>query len=111
MNEKACREGVLERSQGRCERCGKRAYLTVHHRLKRSHGGPWSLSNCVALDGSGTTGCHGWVESHPNDAHATGWHVRPWESAEEMPVLLHGKSWVRLSNLIPAYHYIDEGEQ
>lgn len=111
MNEKQVREAVLERSQGLCERCGKRAYLTIHHRLKRSHGGPDSLSNCVAVDGSGTTGCHGEIESHPNDSEASGFHVRPWQTAEDIPILLHGKRWVKLSNCIAEYRVVDEGEQ
>jgi hypothetical protein len=111
MNEKKCREIVLERSQGLCERCGRRAYLTIHHRKKRSHRGEWSLTNCVAVGGSGTTGCHGWIESHPNDAHAIGFHCRPWESAEEIPILLYGKSWVKLDSRNPQYNSVDEGDE
>lgn len=103
-NEKKTREIVLERSEGRCEMCNQRKYLTVHHRKKRSHQGPWSPDNCLALCGSGTTGCHGWVESHPNDAHATGFHVRPWEDFAAKPVLLHGKTWVKLASYTSEYH-------
>lgn len=55
---------VMERSQGRCELCGREG-LGVHHRLKRSAGGSWSPANLLRLCGSGTHGCHGRVEAEP----------------------------------------------
>ncbi|WNN95721.1 HNH endonuclease [Mycobacterium phage Dulcita] len=79
MNERQCRAEVLERCGGLCERCGRGGPVTMHHRKKRGQGGPWEPWNIVALCGHGTTGCHGWVEANPLAAHATGWHVRPWE--------------------------------
>jgi hypothetical protein len=44
-----------------CVRCGRRA-ASWHHRLARGRGGPDDAYNCIPLCGSGTTGCHGWVE-------------------------------------------------
>lgn len=36
-------------------------------------------SNLLTLCGSGTTGCHGWVEGHPEWAKAQGWSVSVYE--------------------------------
>lgn len=46
-----------------CQWCGERA-ASWQHRVKQSHGGPWDTFNCVPLCGSGTTGCHGFVEAN-----------------------------------------------
>lgn len=61
-------------SQQRCARCGQRA-ANWHHRLPRSRGGPDDPINLVALCGSGTTGCHGWVEHHPEQARRDRWTI------------------------------------
>lgn len=111
MNEKTCKAIVLERARGRSELSGKSwGYFSYHHRLKRSQGGEWSPENVVYVTGTGTTGEHGWIEGNPNDAHALGFHCRPWEDPAETPVLLHGLHWVRLSNCFSTYDYIDKGE-
>ena len=94
-----------------CERCGGKSglpYVTLHHRKKKSHLPKhlrWEPSNCAALCGHGTTGCHGWVESHPSEAEVEGFHVRPWQELGE-PFLLHGQSWVKPSNTHPEYTYL-----
>lgn len=66
---------VFARDEGCCARCGaaitgQRGYdWSLHHRRPRGSGGT-SLAwvnlpgNLVMLCGSGTTGCHGFVESH-----------------------------------------------
>lgn len=36
-------------------------------------------SNLLTLCGSGTTGCHGWIEHHPTYAEDHGWSVRQHE--------------------------------
>jgi hypothetical protein len=46
---------------------------SMHHRKPRASGGTSNpvigkASNAVTLCGSGTTGCHGWVESHRVEA-------------------------------------------
>lgn len=53
---------------------------SAHHRAPRSMGGtrePWvsKAANGVLLCGTGTTGCHGWVEKHRSEAIAQGWLV------------------------------------
>lgn len=56
----------------------------MHHRLPRGMGGSNSkagrarterASNLVVLCGSGTTGCHGWVEANRHAAYLSGWLV------------------------------------
>lgn len=78
-----------------CERCGQ-AGTSVHHRKKRSQGGPWSWTNLVFLCGTGTTGCHGWVEHNPNEAEWEGFHVRPWQQPERVTVKYQGQ-WATLT--------------
>ncbi|MGW5147601.1 HNH endonuclease [Rhodococcus koreensis] len=79
--ERECRRLLMLRCEGRCERCGRWGY-TLHHRRKRSQGGLWTASNCVALCGSGTTGCHGWVEANPLAAHEVGLWLRAGEGGD-----------------------------
>lgn len=52
-----------------CVRCGRPAE-SWHHRVAEGRGGPTDPWNCVPLCGSGTTGCHGWVEHHRAEARA-----------------------------------------
>ena len=83
---------VRERSGGWCEICGTVRAESVHHRRKRSQGGPWSPSNCVHTCGDGTRSCHGWAENSPNAAAAEGFHLRPGQEPAETPIVsgLHG---------------------
>ena len=67
---------VLEREGGRCFWCRKWIAsgirgidYSIHHRCPRGAGGTkaaWSsaASNALALCGTGTEGCHGWVEAN-----------------------------------------------
>ena len=68
------RAAVLARDGYRCRRCRQPAE-SIHHRLPRSRGGDDSPLNLVALCGSGTTGCHGLIEAHPEWARMEGWTV------------------------------------
>lgn len=95
-DEEQCRKNLQERSQGLCERCGRQGH-TLHHRRKRSAGGPWTPTNCVWLCGHGTMGCHGWVEHNPNSARDEGFHVRSFEDETDIPVLRRGR-WVYLQD-------------
>lgn len=77
---------VLERDQYRCVRCGCSVYeavYSIHHRRPRGMGGtklPWvdQPGNLITLCGSGTTGCHHWVERNRDEARALGFLVRTW---------------------------------
>lgn len=70
------RELVHERSDGWCEArlpgCLGRA-TNCHHVLPRSAGGTDTPDNLLDLCGSGTTGCHGWIEHNRTDAMALGY--------------------------------------
>lgn len=80
--------GLRDRSGGICEICGKRRATNHHHRKNRSGGRDDDLSNALHLCGSGTTGCHGWVTTHPEEARKNGWSVSRYEDPEKVPVLM-----------------------
>lgn len=89
------RANVVVREDGKCFHCGKQvaiyegetyhdlpvvkriAEFSIHHRKPRGMGGSNSLDinifpNLIVLCGTGTTGCHGWVESHREQAYEEG---------------------------------------
>ena len=64
---------------------------SIHHRKPRKMGGTRRpdinfLPNLVLLCGTGTTGCHGWIEANRKAAKATGWLVPDWEAHETVPL-------------------------
>lgn len=59
------RQVVLARAGQRCERCGERRPLDLHHRLPRSRGGAHEAGNLVAL----CRVCHRAVHAGAADAH------------------------------------------
>ena len=86
---------IHERSQKRCERCGTDTSLrwSIHHRKPRGMGGSKdpainSPANLLFLCGSGTEGCHGWVESNRALAYEDGLLVHRIDDPEEIPVVL-----------------------
>lgn len=62
-----------------CRRCGRPLWeddFSRHHRIPRGSGGCALVDRAsliVKMCGSGSTGCHGWVESHRADAELLGW--------------------------------------
>jgi len=80
-------EKVIARDMGACARCARHvAHLergrewSIHHRRPRGAGGTsvaWvnEAANQIILCGSGTTGCHGWIESHRAEARMAGYLV------------------------------------
>lgn len=85
----AQRNLVLDRAAACCELCGQPLHdgyewvadHSFHHRQARGMGGSTrpevnSPANVMLLCGSGTTDCHGFIESHRADAEANGWLVR-----------------------------------
>lgn len=90
---------VHDRSGGVCEVCGAARATNLHHRLARGmggtkaaiHGPDWLLHLC----GTGTTGCHGYIESHPEVSYARGWKIRRNRDPSTAPVQLGGQ-WVIL---------------
>jgi hypothetical protein len=96
VNETKCRTIVAARSGGVCEVCGARRADSMHHRVKRGRGGPWTPSNILHTCGSGTTGCHGRIEAHPAIAADFGYDLPTGEVPTTVPVWLrnvHGWAW------------------
>jgi hypothetical protein len=51
-------------------------------------------ANLLVLCGSGTTGCHGWVESNRASARDLGLLVSQWDTPDDIPYTdLQGKTW------------------
>lgn len=61
---KEVRAYVFAREQGVCRCCGIRAAESMHEIRPRSLGGKVSRENSIAACGSGTTGCHGYMQDH-----------------------------------------------
>lgn len=88
-------DAVKYRAGYRCERCGTDSspYWSIHHRKPRGMGGTknpqiHALSNLLYLCGSGTTGCHGWIESNRFDAYDDGLLVSYSHNPSEVPCRL-----------------------
>lgn len=87
---------IVNRDSARCQRCGVQVSSTwpgysLQHRDSRAMGGSNAShtnrpGNGIVLCGSGTTGCHGWVESHPRAAQRNGWAVASWADPTTVPV-------------------------
>ena len=85
-----CRAMVLGRAGFGCEYCGGPLNpCSIHHRRPRQMGSTkadWinRPENLLALCGSGTTGCHGYFESHRTEGYSIGVLLRqglwPWET-------------------------------
>lgn len=100
--DRTTRELVLERDEYRCAVCG-RALLeqqaSIHHRRNRGSGGSStpainSPANLLAVCGTGTTGCHGWIGASPAEAADHGYVVslNSLEAPADVPVVhaVHG---------------------
>lgn len=95
---------VLERAGYVCDRCAGRldgwSGHSKHHRDAGGMGGgnlDNSPENVVVLCGSGTTGCHGYVEGHRDQCgpDGEGWSVTGTvRGPGDVPVLRHGRHWV-----------------
>lgn len=82
---------VMARAGGLCEVCGLRRATEVHHRLHRSHGGPDTVENQLAVCGWGNhTGCHGRAHSD-SLRYVNGWAVRSGYDPGAVWVLYRGR--------------------
>lgn len=84
------RISVAMRSRGVCEAripgvCLGRA-TNYHHRLPRGQGGTDTPACLMHLCGSGTTGCHGWVEHNRALSYELGLLVRMGQDPAKNPV-------------------------
>ena len=96
---------VKSRAGWACEHCGTQSSLrwSIHHRKPRGMGGSKDLlankaANLLLLCGSGTEGCHGWVESNRTKSYELGLLVHTWETSSEVPVEVFGYGSCMLSN-------------
>jgi len=104
---KETRVAVLNRAKYRCEKCGTSLadsfYYSLHHRTPRGMGGSREVrlnlpSNLVAICGSGTTGCHGWIESNRSVSEDDGWLVSRYQEPAEVPLFISGVGWRYLTD-------------
>jgi hypothetical protein len=105
-------EKIVARDQGKCVRCGRHvAHLqrgwawSIHHRRPRGSGGTslaWvdQAANGIILCGSGTTGCHGWVEKNRRAAIDAGYLISALglSVAEDIPLHPELLGFVYLTN-------------
>ena len=90
----AVRAVVMARAGNCCERCGipiADQPASIHHRQARGMGGTKDpaandVPHLALLCGTGTTGCHGHIESHRTQAKADGWIVPKWENPQTVPM-------------------------
>ena len=88
---KDVRDSVLKRANYQCEFChGSLHAMSIHHRGPRQLGGSKAsyineAVNLLALCGSGTTGCHGEVESNRARAYELGLLVHRGYYPENVP--------------------------
>jgi len=115
---RAMRHLVIARDLCRCVRCGISVcdpetftpwhQFSLQHRRARGAGGsknPLTNSpvNLIVLCGTGTTECHGWVESHRIKAQHLGFAVAQWQDPELIPVQhwLHGPAFLTAGGWVP----------
>ena len=116
---------ILDRDGGKCFRCGRTVVwwptgesrrpeivcaYSIHHRRPRGMGGskdPISdhPANGLTLCGTGTTGCHGWVESHRSAALADGYLLEHPQDPRSAPIRLPSGDLVLLGR--ESYLYPD----
>ena len=97
----AQRDACFERAKGHCEVCGCRLPekgWNLHHRTNRGAGGTKRQVTCadgLAVCGSGTTGCHGYISGHFVWSEDRGYVVRRNSIATPLtePVFVRGE-WV-----------------
>jgi hypothetical protein len=96
---------VFARANYLCEKCldAPIAGVSVHHRRPRMMGGSRNEllhqpANLILLCGSGTTGCHGWVESNRDKAREQGYLIQKVESAEQVPFRDNSGIWWNIYN-------------
>lgn len=100
------RMSIMVRANFRCERCGTSVAsipMSIHHRRPRAMGGTHRVetnypSNLMALCGTGTSGCHGYLESHRTEAIDYGFIVPQYEMPHNVPVKTHSHGWVLLND-------------
>lgn len=95
---------VLQRAAYHCERCWRpiAREMSLHHRRPRRMGGSKrpdtnQPQNLLVLCGSGTTGCHGWIESHRTQGYEDGIILYDLDDPAEHPYRDAAGNWWLLS--------------
>lgn len=91
---------------GCCEICGKDVNIgmvSIHHRKPRRAGGTRDPlindpSNLMLVCGSGTTGCHGKIESNRLQAYRDGYLLYAMDDPQQVPVRIHGLGFKLLTS-------------
>ena len=86
---------ILERDHGICQWCGETVsveFYSLQHRRARGMGGSKdpvanSPANGVTVHGSGVSGCHGYIESHPQEALQRGFRVPQGQDPRLVPLV------------------------
>lgn len=89
---------VIHRDGPNCARCGVLVLnvpSSLHHRKPRQMGGTRDPRindprNLIRVCGTGTTGCHEWIESHRDEAREKGWLLRSLDDLSQPLVTLYG---------------------
>jgi len=98
---------VFARAGYRCERCFEKLHgvfgASVHHRRPRMMGGSRNEqlhepANLIVLCGSGTSGCHGWVESNRDRSRDHGYLIHKVADADKIPFRDDKGIWYLLDN-------------
>jgi len=101
------RMSVVLRGGGKCEICNQplnsSQFVSLHHRKPRKMGGSKDptlneASNLMMICGSGTSGCHGYVESNRELSYANGWLVHSYEEPITKPVLIRSATMLLDNN-------------
>lgn len=103
---KFTREVVLERDGYQCVSCGVNVMgklYSIHHRIPRGMGGTRRPevnlpANLLLLCGTGTTGCHGWVESHRMQARDWGYLIRRDTAKPSWEPVFTANGWRRFDD-------------
>jgi hypothetical protein len=101
VDEELARNIVRLRAGGRCEAAipdvCKGTHDTTHHRRKRRYSDTrWVASNLLAVCGSGTTGCHGYIEARPQWSQEQGYWLLEGEDPRKVSVHMRwadARSW------------------
>lgn len=116
------RQKIIVRDEGRCQWCGRQIFVIVdgkpatvllfeyslQHRMPRGNGGTSGAravavaraDNGVLVCGTGTTICHGHIESHRDEAKARGFGINTLAALSQIgatPIVdSTGRSWLLL---------------
>jgi hypothetical protein len=103
------RREVIARDKQTCQWCGRwvdveSGWYSLQHRRARGMGGTKRIDtdlacNLVLVCGTGTTECHGEIESHRERAVERGFNVADRHNPALVPLLDYSDQWLRMDAL------------